>query len=230
MSVEPETALYAPIKAFLERAGLIVKGEVRGCDVVAIYPGKTELVVVAELKLGLSLELLLQAADRMAIADEVWLAVAATGRGRDRDRRAVKLCRLIGFGLLAVTLRTGHVEVLAEPAPYRPRVNRRKRSLLMAEFNRRRGDPMQGGSTRIPVMTAYRQQALDVAAALRDGPRRPRDIRPAAPDAGSILLRNVYGWFERLAPGLYCLTPEGHAATQHWTITDGDTNPPHAAT
>jgi hypothetical protein len=32
------------------------------------------------------------------------------------------------------------------------------------------------------------------------------------PDAGRILLRNVYGWFERAAPGLYRLTGAGEAA------------------
>ena len=218
-----EIALYPPIKAFLERAGFTVKGEVRGCDVVAMRPGEADIVVVAELKLGLSLELLLQATDRLAVADEVWLAVVATRRGRDRDRRAVKLCRLIGFGLLAVTLRTGHVEMLAAPAPYRPRVNTRKRRLLLAEFVRRRGDPMSGGSTRVPVMTAYRQQALDVALALRDGPQRPRDIRPIAPDAGKILLRNVYGWFQRITNGVYCLTPDGQAAIQRWPIPEDTT-------
>ena len=226
MPAEAEITLYPPIKAFLERAGFTVKGEVRGCDVVAMRPGEAPLVVVAELKLGLSLELLLQAADRLAVADEVWLAVAATRRGRDRDRRVVKLCRLIGFGLLAVTLRTGHVEVLAEPVPYRPRVNQRKRNLLLAEFARRRGDPMAGGSARVPVMTAYRQQALDVAIALRDEPRRPRDIRPMAPDVGKILLRNVYGWFERVTPGLYRLTPEGHTAIQRWPTTAGNAAAP----
>lgn len=228
MPADAEIALYPPIKAFLERAGFTVKGEVRGCDVVAVRESGAPLVVVAELKLGLSLELLLQAADRLAIADEVWLAVAATRRGRDRDRRAVKLCRLIGLGLLAVTLRTGHVEILAEPAPYRPRVNHRKRGLLLAEFTRRRGDPMPGGSARVPIMTAYRQQALDVARALRDAPRRPRDIRPIAPDAGKILLRNVYGWFARVTPGLYGLTQEGHAAIVQWP-TSGHTAPPQAA-
>jgi hypothetical protein len=30
-----EAALYAPVKEFLERQGYEVKGEVRGCDVVA---------------------------------------------------------------------------------------------------------------------------------------------------------------------------------------------------
>jgi hypothetical protein len=33
-----------------------------------------------------------------------------------------------------------------------------------------------------------------------------------APDAGRILLRNVYGWFERTQPGTYRLTGLGEAA------------------
>ena len=65
-------------------------------------------------------------------------------------------------------------------------------------------------------MTAYRQQALACAAALRAGPGRPRDLREVTPDAGRILLRNVYGWFERTQPGMYRLTRLGEAALQRW--------------
>ena len=65
-------------------------------------------------------------------------------------------------------------------------------------------------------MTAYRQRALSCAAALRQGPRRPRDLREAAPDAAAILLRNVYGWFEREGRGVYRLTPAGAAALLRW--------------
>ena len=75
---------------------------------------------------------------------------------------------------------------------------------------------MPGGSTRQPMMTAYRQQALACAMAMRDGPRRPRDLRDRTPRAGRILLRNVYGWFERTEHGVYRLTPLGQAAVCHW--------------
>ena len=44
-------------------------------------------------------------------------------------------------------------------------------------------------------MTAYRQRALACAAALAQGPRRPRDLKASIPDAYNILHRNVYGWF-----------------------------------
>ncbi|MCW3474057.1 DUF2161 domain-containing phosphodiesterase [Limobrevibacterium gyesilva] len=211
-----EVSLYRPVKAFLERLGFAVKGELRGCDVVAVRDGEPPLVVIAELKLGFSLELLLQAVDRMQTADEVWLAVPATRRGRDRDRRAHRLCRLLGIGLLAVNAARDNVEILVEPAPYRPRTNRRKRGLLLREFTRRRGDPAQGGSTRRPIMTAYRQQALACAVALQDGPKRPRDLRPIAPEAPKILLRNVYGWFERVQYGVYSLGPLGQDALKTW--------------
>jgi len=48
-------------------------------------------------------------------------------------------------------------------------------------------------------MTAYRQQALACAASLAVGPRRTRELRSFVPNASSILLRNVYGWFTRAA-------------------------------
>jgi hypothetical protein len=61
-------------------------------------------------------------------------------------------------------------------------------------------------------MTAYRQRALACAAALGEGPRRPRELKAIAPDAGRILLRNVYGWFERTERGVYRLTASGRQA------------------
>lgn len=210
-----ETALYATVKDFLTAQGFTVKGEIHGCDIVAVRADQKPILVIVELKLGFSLELVLQAVERMRAADAVWLAVPATRRGRDRDRRAHRLCRLLGLGLLTVGAR-GLVEVLAEPEPYRPRPDTKQRKRLLREHAARRGDPTPGGSTRQPIMTAYRQQALDCAAALQAGPKRPRDLRPFAPDAGGILLRNVYGWFERAERGVYRLTEAGKAALNRW--------------
>ena len=211
-----ETALYAPTKRFLEGRGYTVKGEVCGCDVVAMRPGAPEAVAVVELKLGLTLDLVLQGVDRMALADAVWLAVAATAHGRIRDKRAVRLCRLLGFGLLAVDAGRGRVEVLAEPTPYRPRKSPRRRERVVREHRERSGDPMAGGGTGMPVMTAYRQRALACAALLRDGPRPVPDLAATVPDAGRMLLRNVYGWFARERRGTYCLTEPGQLALAAW--------------
>ncbi len=59
-----ETDLYPPTKRHLERLGLEVKGEVCGCDLVALSDGSPELVVIAEMKQSFTLELVLQAVDR----------------------------------------------------------------------------------------------------------------------------------------------------------------------
>ena len=69
-----EASLYAPVKQFLESLGFEVKGEIGGCDLVGVHQDGA-MVVIGELKLRFSLELLLQAVDRMPACDEVWLAV-----------------------------------------------------------------------------------------------------------------------------------------------------------
>jgi hypothetical protein len=212
-----ETTLYLPVKRFLERLGFEVKGEIDGCDLVALRGGEPPVVVIGELKLSFTLELVLQGVDRTAASDEVWLAVRASarGRGREADPRVRKLCRFLGFGLLGVFPR-GHVELLVEPKPWRPRRDPRRRSALVEEHRRRQGDPAAGGSTRAPIMTAYRQRALICAAALAPGPRSTRELRVIVPDAPKILLHNVYGWFARVERGVYALTKDGHAALLRW--------------
>jgi hypothetical protein len=241
-----ETSLYLPVKRFLEARGFAVKGEICGCDLVAVpapgangvphgaeadgangangEAGDPPLVVIGELKQSFTLELLLQGVDRMAAGDEIWLAVRASAkRGRERDPRVRKCCRLLGFGLLGVSAK-GLVEVIVEPQPWRPRKVARRRQRLVDEHRRRRGDPAVGGATRQPIMTAYRQQALAVAAALAAdsatgaSARRPRDLKAVAPDAPKILLHNVYGWFTRVERGVYALTEAGRAALVRWKV------------
>jgi hypothetical protein len=212
-----ETDLYRPIKLHLEGLGLEVKGEVCGCDLVALYGPSPELVVIGEMKQSFTLELVLQAVDRTSACDEVWLAVRTSkrGRGRENDARVKKLCRFLGFGLLTVNAQ-GRVDVVVEPTPWKPRRDAKRRSRIVEEHRRRKGDPVVGGSTRTPQMTAYRQQALAVADALAGKPSRPRDLRILAPDVAKILQGNVYGWFERIERGLYGLTASGRVALVTW--------------
>jgi hypothetical protein len=212
-----ETSLYPPVKRFLEGLGYDVKGEIGGCDIVGLKGDEPPVVVIGELKLSFNLELVLQGVARAGASDEVWLAarLSQRGKGRESDARYRNLCRRLGFGLLGITA-TDEVEILVPPATAAPRRDARRRSRLVDEHRRRKGDPVAGGSTRAPIMTAYRQQALAVAAALEAGPKRPRDLKPAAPDAPKILQHNVYGWFDRIDRGVYCLTEAGRAALQRW--------------
>src|SRR5262245_66035655 len=117
-----ESSLYLPVKRFLEGLGFEAKGEICGCDVVALRAGEPVAVVIGELKLTFTLDLVLQAVDRTAACDEIWLAVRASrrGRGREHDTRVKKLCRFLGLGLLCVSVRC-HVDVLVGSVHLRPR-------------------------------------------------------------------------------------------------------------
>ncbi|WP_182085314.1 DUF2161 family putative PD-(D/E)XK-type phosphodiesterase [Aureimonas sp. ME7] len=218
----PETELYAPVKRFLEELGFAVKGEVGGCDLFGVREGEPPVLVVCELKLAFNLELVLQGVDRAAACDEVWLAarLSSRGKGREGDARFRNLCRRLGFGLLGIGA-DDRVHVLLSPTALAPRRDPRRRSRLLDEHRRRQGDPVVGGGSRRPVMTAYRQQALICARAMADGPRRPRDLTLDVPTAPAILRRNVYGWFMRTGHGVYELTAIGREALVRWPASDG---------
>jgi hypothetical protein len=211
-----EAALYPPVKAFLERQGYVVRGEVLGCDLVA-RRGNEEPVIV-ELKLRFTLSLLLQGVDRLALSPLVYLAVprpTARTRGVRPDAKPVrKLCRRLGLGLMVIAGR-GTVEIIEDPVPYRPRQSKRRSSLLLGEFERRRGDLNIGGSNRTPIVTAYRQDALRCVRVLAvAGPMRLGELRVVSGVAAAapILQRNVYGWFDRVKRGTYGLSVAGEQA------------------
>src|SRR4029079_7511154 len=125
-------------------------------------------------------------------SDEVWLAVGPGGRKRACDPRVRKLCRLLGFGLLGISS-AGAIEVLVAPRPGTRRQDKKRVDRLIDEHRRRIGDPAPGGSTRQPIMTAYRQQALACAASLAEGPRRTSELRSLVPNAPSILFGTGMG-------------------------------------
>ncbi len=203
-----ESDLYAPVKALLEGQGYVVKGEVRGCDVVAVRGAEPPVVV--ELKRAFGLGLVLQGVDRLALTDLVYLAVGAWPK-RMKDVR--KLCRRLGLGFIVVA--GTRADIVLDPVPYKPRQNRRKAGRMLGEHARRVGDPNLGGQAmRAPLMTAYRQEALRCARLLADrGPMKLAEMRKSAdvPNAARILQQDVYGWFERLERGVYGLTPKGQA-------------------
>ena len=93
------------------------------------------------------------------------------------------------------------------------------------EHARRVGDPNRGGSsTRVPLMTAYRQEALRCAGLLaKNGPMKVAALRLAAeaPKAAAILSADHYGWFERVERGIYGLTPKGRAGLERHGWTPG---------
>ena len=212
MSGFRETELYAPVKGFLEGQGFAVKGEVADADVVACRDDDPPVIV--ELKAGFSLSLLQQAVARLAITDAVYVCVPRRS-GRIASRALtdnLKLCRRLGLGVMTVRLSDGLVEVHCDPLPYTPRKSAARRGRLLREFARRRGDPARGGATRCEQVTAYRQDALSIAAHLAAiGPSKGSVVAKATGVtlATRMMRDDHYGWFERLGPGLYALTDAG---------------------
>ncbi len=207
-----ETELYPPIKALLEGQGYEVKSEIGAADVVAVREGEDPVIV--EMKTGFALSLFHQAVARQSLTDTVYIAVPrAPGR---RFQIALKnnlsLCRRLGLGLITVRLSDGHVEIHVDPGPYRPRVSAQRKGRLLREFARRVGDPNHGGSGRVGLVTAYRQDALKLARHLSaHGPTKGAVVAKATgvKNATRMMADDHYGWFERVATGVYGLTPKG---------------------
>lgn len=219
-----EADLYAPVKSLLEGKGYEVKAEIKGCDVMASKDG--EPIVIVELKLTFSVDLVLQGITRQSLSDDVYLAVQAPNtptkrrNWRSRQRGYLKLCHMLGLGLMVVDLdrvAEPQTRILVDPKPYQPRKNKRQQTHLMTEFAARIGDPNTGGTTRTKIVTAYRQDALRCAVALRiHGDMKVAHIKAEAgvSRAASILQKNHYNWFERTARGIYRLAPLGYKGLQ----------------
>jgi len=216
--MQRESDLYPPLKAHFQAQGLTVKGEIGAADLVAM--GGPEPVIV-EMKLGFSLALYHQAIARLALSDQVYLAVkrpqGAQARRILRDNTA--MCRRLGLGLLTVRAGDGLVEVLTNPGPHASRKSAAKRKKLAAEFDRRQGDPNAGGATRHGLVTGYRQDALRCASYLAEyGPSRGAAVArdTGVPVATRILANNHYGWFLRVEKGVYALTDAGKTGLADW--------------
>ncbi len=207
-----ETDLYLPVKRLFEGQGYTVKGEVGAADIVAVRGD--EEPVIAELKAGFSLSLFHQAVERQAITDAVYVVVPR-GAGRASAKALAdnrKLCRRLGLGLITVRLADAFVEVHCDPEPYKPRQSKPRKALLLREFSRRVGDPNSGGATRRNLVTAYRQEALLCLALIGDsGPTKASVVaqRTRVIHARRLMSDNHYGWFERVASGIYGLSPKG---------------------
>ena len=217
-----ETDLYAPIKAYLQRQGYDVKGEIGAADVVAIKDGNDPVIV--ELKLGFSLTLLHQAVARLVVSDQVYVAVP-----RPKNFKALKanigICRRLGLGVLTVRERDLLVEVHADPGPYAPRKSKPRKARLLKEFARRRGDPNDGGATRHGIVTGYRQDAVRCAAYLAEyGPSRGAAVKgdTGVEAATRIMADDHYGWFTRVERGVFTLSEQGRTGLADWSDVLGE--------
>lgn len=218
-----EADLYPPLKAWLEANGYTVRAEVGNCDIAASRDG--ELVIV-EMKRAINLDLLLQVVKRQEAAESVYAAVPAPKTNDRRWRGLTRLLRRLEVGLVVVYMDSSlpRADVIFHPVRQERHVVKAATRSLLTEIAKRTLDLNAGGTNRRLIMTAYREEALRTAAVLqKSGDASPSALRHAgAPDkAGAILRANHYGWFERVAKGVYRLTSGGREALdQHRELVD----------
>ena len=204
-----ETDLFAPVRTFLEARGYTVRAEVADCDVVGYARGQ---LVVVELKTRATLELLSQATARQRFADLVYVAVPGPipRRSRRRWRGIKRLLRRLELGPPA------HVEEVYAPTPYRMRKSPKQRASVLEEMVGRTANRNTGGSTRRKRVTAYRENAIQIAVILdRQGPLSAAQLQQeynTGEKTHAILYRDYYNWFQRVDRGVYHLTDEGTQA------------------
>lgn len=222
MAIKREEELYNPVKQYFSKQGYEVKGEVRHCDLVAVSL-ETDDVIIVELKKSFNLSVLLQAIERQRLASAVYIAIernrAKKGAANQRFSDITELCRRLSLGLMTVTFyktKAPLVEVLCTPEDTPIRHARPKQiKRLHMEFHERSGDYNIGGSHATKLMTAYKEKALRLAAALEAlQEASPKELanETAISQASSMLRNNYYGWFDKVRRGRYKLSSSGQAA------------------
>lgn len=209
----------APVRSYLESHGYQVNAEVRGCDLTAT---KGEDLIVVELKTSPSMSLLVQAVDRQRVADSVYVAVPEPRRTDKHWRGVLRVLRRLELGLLVVRSTAGSARAirLLDPGPSQPRRDGRRRRAIITEVAARSVDLNTGGSSAVPLVTAYRERAVHLAHLLdRHGPSSPAQLRRlgASEQSGQVLYANHYGWFRRVQRGIYDLTDTGRTDIQQYS-------------
>lgn len=214
-----ESDLYLPLKQYLESQNYEVKGEVCDCDVVAVR--EDEPPVIVELKLTLNLDVLLQGVDRLALSSLIYIGIPKECKSfKKRRKLAIKLLKMLGFGLILIDPKSNKVEVLLDPSEYKPRKIKQKKEKLLGEFQSRIGDPNLGGmASKKGVLTSYRQKALKIALYLEKNESVKASIiskELEEPKARDIMYKNFYAWFDRVSNGVYKLSPKGKDEIGLW--------------
>jgi len=212
-----EKDLYWPVHNYFKKLGYDVHGEVKDCDITA---SKGDELIIIELKRNMSMELLIQAAKRQRITENVYIAIPKpeysvyTKKWKD----LCFIARRLELGLITVSLKNDveQVNVVFEPYPFDRRksmqLSRKKRKNIISEIDGRHGNYNVGGSVRAEIMTAYKENSIHIACCLKEfGQLSPRDLRELGTGnkTQSILEKNFYGWFERVERGIYRLSEKG---------------------
>ncbi|MEK5038440.1 DUF2161 domain-containing phosphodiesterase [Sporosarcina sp. FSL K6-3457] len=217
-----EVDLYQPVKDYFVKEGYEVYGEVNHCDVAAVK--ESELVII-ELKLSLTIDLLIQATKRQRLTNQVYVAIPKPKYSL-RSKKWKDQCHLVRrleLGLIMVAFHGDdvHIEVVHQPASFdrQKSMQRSKKKLtnLLTEIEGRTGDYNTGGSSQMKILSAYKENCIHIACCLlHHGPLSPRILRQMGTGEKTltILNKNYDGWFDRIQRGVYAISDKGKSELQ----------------
>jgi len=212
-----EVDLYKPVKEYFTLQGYDVHGEVNECDVAAV---KEQELVLIELKLSLSIDLLIQATKRQRLTNEVYVAIPRP-KLNFRSKKWKDSCHLVRrleLGLILVSFLEddARAEIVFHPASFDRKKSmqrsKKKRTAMLTEMEGRLGDYNVGGSSQTKIMTAYKENCIHIACCLlQSGPLSPKSLRKMGTGEKTltILNKNYYGWFDKIRRGIYMISDTG---------------------
>ena len=207
-----ESDLFEPVKNYLEAGGYKVRAEVKNCDITAT---KGDELIIVELKLSANLQLFIQATNRQYITDSVYVAIPRpTQRSKKHWKGILHILRRLELGLIFVDVDNpvNPVEIVFHPIEFQRRKFKHRKRAIIKEAENRSQNLNVGGSNKTKIITAYKENAIQIAVFLRViGNTSAKILREY--DSGkktlSILYSNFYGWFQRVDRGIYGITQKG---------------------
>ena len=212
-----EADLFKPVHTYFESLGYKVQAEVNDCDVVAY---KNDSLIIIELKLSLNITLLMQAAKRQKMTNEVYIVIPRPEMSlrKKRWRDLVHLIRRLEIGLILVSFdgRLPSIKIVHEPMKFDRKKSmnqsKKQRNKLIEEVVSRRSNQNIGGSNKVLMMTAYKETSIQIAYYIDHlGPMSAKALEEISTGNKTygILYNNYYKWFVRVDRGVYDLTVKG---------------------
>lgn len=219
-----EVDVAKPVEKYLEGLGYKVRSEVKSCDITAI---KGDKLLIVECKKRFSIKLIYQGIDRQEFCDNVYIALPIVqNKSLPNRKHLLRLLKRLELGLITVTfLKTKtRVDVVLDPKEHKKRKRIKYRASIITEIMERSGNYNVGGSVGISLMTAYKENALEVASLLNiHGSLSSLELKKlgSCPKTYTILYKNFYGWFFKdSGRGKYGVTEKGKTALSSLNIQE----------
>ncbi|MFT5169449.1 MAG: hypothetical protein ACI9F2_000014 [Lysobacterales bacterium] len=206
-----EVDMYLPLKLHLEDQGYLVHSEVEDIDIMAM---KGKEIVIVEMKMTFSFLLVHQLVERLKITDLVYACIPLGKKGRwpKSYKKMCSILKRLNCGLITLDQATmSNVVVEFEPGPFTGNLSPKKKKLAIKEFEGRSIDLNQGGCRGEILFTSYKEQVIRIAMYLFENGAAPiKEIRENLDieKTREILNSNYFKWFDRVARGVYQVTPE----------------------